>query len=139
MKSWMGVLALAAAAVGCGGPAPVPAGGTVTYNGQPVANANIVFTPTGSSGEAGGRIATGQTDAQGKFTLSTEKPDDGAVPGDYTVTVAPKAAVGVEGDYSLPAAQAKPPFPAHYTDPTSSPLKQTVNSGNNQFTLEIKD
>jgi hypothetical protein len=35
-----------------------------------------------------GRLAIGRTDAEGQFTLTTLRTDDGAVPGEYKVTVA---------------------------------------------------
>jgi hypothetical protein len=54
---------------GCGGPKGpqmAEATGTVTYKGQPLANANVVFTP--DSGPA----AYGNTDAEGHFVLMTQ-------------------------------------------------------------------
>jgi hypothetical protein len=63
---------------------PVSVSGTVTFEGQPLANANVALIPE----EGGtGRMAFGQTDAGGKFRLTTWRPDDGAVPGTYKVTV----------------------------------------------------
>jgi len=122
---------------GCGGPSPVAAGGTITYQGNPVANANVQFVPTGEAGGADRKIATGETDAAGKFGVGTVKPGDGAVPGDYAVTVTPKGPAAVAGNYELPS---KPPFPAHYSDATVSSLKVTVKRGDaNQFNLELKD
>jgi len=123
---------IAAVFTGCGGAGTVPAGGTVTYKGQPVADANVMFTP-----EGGGEIATGRTDAQGKFSLGVAKPGDGAVPGEYRVSLTPKEAPRAEGDYS---ASAPPPFPVQYTNATGSTLKATVKRGEkNDFPLELKD
>lgn len=112
---------------GCGA-SQVPAGGTLTYKGKPVADANVTFVPK----EAGaGESPAAATDASGKFTI------DGVKPGDYTIVVSPKAAAATENDYSLPPA---PPFPAHYSDVAASTLKVTVKSGSdNQFPLELKD
>mgnify|MGYP002625769447 CR=1 FL=1 len=57
-------------------------------NGQPVADAQIGFHPTGT-GET--KPASGMTDAQGRYTLNTYvKPGQqasGAMVGDYKVTV----------------------------------------------------
>ncbi len=87
--SRVAVIALAAAAAGgCSSagppprPKPVPAHGLVRYNGKPLDGAHVVFTNT----EAG-ISAEGETDADGKFSLTTFRPDDGAVPGHYHVTV----------------------------------------------------
>lgn len=132
--SWLCLL-IALAAVGCGGPGATAAGGTVTYQGQPVVDATVLFTPDG--GGEGAAMATGKTDAQGKFTLTTKSPNDGAIPGNYKVSISPAQAVQPEGDYSTPP---PPPFPAKYMDPLVTDLKATVASGgDNQFALELKD
>ena len=55
-------------AIGCGsekGPTLAPADGTVTYQGQPLADANVMFVPEK------GPLATGITDSDGHFTLAT--------------------------------------------------------------------
>ncbi|MGH7202173.1 MAG: carboxypeptidase-like regulatory domain-containing protein, partial [Planctomycetaceae bacterium] len=52
------------------------------YNEQPVEGATVVFIPTGHK-----HGATAQTDAEGKFQLRTYEPGDGAVPGNYKVTI----------------------------------------------------
>ncbi len=77
---------------GCGGSAKlsgtVPAGGIVTYNGNPLEGAEVVLQPTSPNDT---RQARGVTDASGKFTLSTflggTSSASGALPGDYKVTV----------------------------------------------------
>ena len=63
----------------------VPGAGTLTFNGDPVENATIIFVPKNRT--ANGRSATGMTNPQGKFTLMTLDPGDGLAPGDYHVTV----------------------------------------------------
>jgi len=60
--------------------------GTVTYNGEAVAGASVIFSPTDSSGES----ASGRTDASGKYTLTTagaQNAGTGVVPGMYNVLV----------------------------------------------------
>ena len=82
------LIALAAvlAAAGCGrGSGPVPLRGVVKLDGQPVANAAVVFVAQ----TPGGRDAYGSTDANGAFRLTTTKPDDGALPGKYKVVIQP--------------------------------------------------
>ena len=79
--------ALFSATVGCGEPAgdaPVPVTGKVIYQDQPVEGARVTFHNTAKTG---GRSASGRTAADGTFSLTTNKTDDGALPGDYTITI----------------------------------------------------
>ena len=76
-------LALAAAGCGRGGKKPVPVKGTVTLDGKPVSLALVMFVPQ----KEGGMMAHGVTNHDGEFELTTYKPNDGALPGDYNVTV----------------------------------------------------
>lgn len=133
MKCCLTLLAsvvLSLVVTGCG-PKSVPVTGTISYRNQPVADATVVFTPQGA-----GRQATGETDAQGRFTLGTDGPGDGAIPGDYAVSVTPKQPPPTEGDYSVGS---DPPFPLRYSDPTGTDLKVTVKDEKNDFPLELKD
>ena len=140
----------------------VPVTGSVTYKGSPVEGAQVVF----SSVSPGGRTASGTTDAQGAFTLTTyvgptEQPK-GAVAGDYTVTVSKvdSSAVAAPVDSSTeegrkqmmtmmtsgvqkPGAKAAGPkslLPEKYADPKKSDLKASVAAGTpNEFKFELKD
>jgi hypothetical protein len=128
-------LFLAAAFVGtiagCGQSEAVPVTGTVLLNGQPAANAEVIFTPTK------GRLASGSTDASGRFTLSTGAPNDGAVPGDHKVTVVEYYPPGKPPPMTASGAPSR--FPANYADTSLTPLKVTVERGaKNDFTLEVK-
>jgi hypothetical protein len=74
--------------IGCSGekkwerPKLVRASGVARYNGQPLEGAYVTLTnPTT------GLSAYGRTDAEGKFTLSSFEPGDGAAPGKYQVSV----------------------------------------------------
>jgi len=111
--------------------------GTVTYNGAPVADASVTFTP-----EAG-RPATGITDAGGKFTLTTFTTDDGAVPGMHKVSIAPNASQipPMPGTpEAAVAAAGKPPFPPRYSNPETSGLTADVKEGgDNDFTFGMTD
>ncbi|MCS6975695.1 MAG: carboxypeptidase-like regulatory domain-containing protein [Gemmatales bacterium] len=74
-------------AAGCGprggvGGKPVPSGGTVTLDGQPVEGVIITFVPTGA-----GQPASGVSGPDGSFRLTTRNTGDGAIPGTYKVTV----------------------------------------------------
>ena len=83
---------------GCGpsGPATYPVTGTITMDGKPIADATIAFVPMG--GESDGRkTASGRTDAQGMYALTTFAKDDGALAGEYGIKVE-KYEGGNEGD-----------------------------------------
>ena len=74
---------------GCGGPVMAPVKGRVTCNGKPVAEAAVTFNPAARSEEdkEPGKPATGFTDADGNYVLSTFKNYDGALVGKHRVTV----------------------------------------------------
>lgn len=69
-------------AIGCGndGPTLVDAGGTVTYQGKPIAGAIVTFVPSQ------GPSATGKTNSDGNFALSTGDAR-GVVVGDAKVSI----------------------------------------------------
>jgi hypothetical protein len=91
-----GILLLAVVALftGCSDPAKegrvdvYPVTGTIKYAGAPVADALVSFAPLAE----GLPVATGRTNAQGEFTLTTYESGDGAAPGDYNVVVTKVAA-----------------------------------------------
>jgi hypothetical protein len=129
---------------GCGssGPTTVEVTGTVTYNNSPVAGAAVMFQ--GGTG----RPATGETDSQGKFTLRTFGADDGAVPGEYVVTITkvesvPPGQPGGDAGREPPTSTRTPPkslIPMKYNDAKTSGLKETVSeSGPNDFTFNLTD
>ena len=121
---------------GCGGPGPVPVKGTVTYNGKPVPNVNVLLIGQDD------KRATGTTDASGVFAkLTTNMDGDGAVPGEYTVVLSPNTTANQEPtkaeDYAVPDAS-KQPFPPKFSDVTMSGLKVTVTGGPNDLKIDLK-
>lgn len=89
MNRFMGInfAIITFACIGCGGdsfPDPVPVTGVIKHNGQAVEGASVTFH-TKASGAA--RSASGVTNASGEFALSTFGTDDGAIPGEYAVTI----------------------------------------------------
>ena len=84
-----GLAILIAAAAGCGGsdgPDLHSAGGTVTLQGGPLANASVTSIPVNSDGTTAGPVASAVTDQNGAFQLSTGG-EPGAVAGTHKVTV----------------------------------------------------
>jgi hypothetical protein len=61
----------------------VPVTGIVTLDGQPVPGAKVVFAPSGGTGQA----ASGVTGSDGRYKLTTQEPNDGAMAGKYSVMI----------------------------------------------------
>jgi len=126
------VALFAIAGCGDGRPGTVPVSGTVTYQGKPVAEAQVVFMAEGA------RPASAVTDAEGRFTLSTFAPDDGAVAGEHRVTVS-RWEKANPADTSL-YPEMKSVLPVKYSNPAETPLSRTVEPGpGHDFVLEITD
>ena len=134
--------------LGCGSaggdrPTTYPVAGTVTMNGQPVADANLNFQLAD-----GTRGTVGVTDAQGRYELTTFTADDGALPGEYRVAVtqfekpAPGAAVDEDHPNYDPDAPAFVPqnlLPDRYANPETSGLTATVTEGPNTVDFQLTD
>jgi hypothetical protein len=73
-------------------PQRVPAGGMVEFDGKPVEDATVVFVTRSADGKKE-YAALAQTDAAGKFRLTTFRPKDGAIPGKHLVGIEKTAAV----------------------------------------------
>jgi len=130
---------------GCGqsGPKTAQAMGVVTYKGQPVEGANVMFSPT-TQGQ--GVAAMAVTDAAGKFTLQTAQGKPGAVPGEYVVMITkmemvptgekvPKPEGGMEDVMTT-----KHLLPEKYRFPSSTPLKVKIEEGKvNEFQFNLED
>jgi len=116
-------LALILAVAGCSGDpdmvAAVPASGTVTFKGKPLETGTVQFVPTKGRGAVG-------TIKDGKFTLTTYKENDGAVPGQHTVTVAAYKEVKVKGETEP---QQVLIVPEKFANPASSGIVIDIPSG----------
>src|SRR5437667_5422297 len=77
-------LVLFVSLAGRGGQRTSPVEGVVLLDGKPLAGASIQFVPQGT-----GRDATGESDKNGQFAMSTFKARDGALQGTYKVVIAP--------------------------------------------------
>ena len=120
------------ALVGCGSSEPglVPVSGIVMLDDKPIDKAAVMFH------HAAGRIAYGVTGEDGTFQLTTRDSGDGALIGDYRVTVSlthqeggvQQNDAGVE-DYSRPILEEKTIFivPKVYNDPQTTPINVTIS------------
>jgi len=66
-------------------PGLVSVSGTVSYKGQLVEGAWVTFVPSQKGN--GQRAASGITNGQGRFKMTTLDPDDGVMPGEYQVKI----------------------------------------------------
>jgi len=142
---WSGIFisAIMVAATGCHGDGlavRAPVSGTVTFRGKPLPNAEVTFHP--ASGE---RVATGRTNAEGRFTLGTFSTNDGAVLGSHVVTIIargePRELGPDEIGSGLPGTKASgnPVIPLKYFAPETSGLTYEVKKGPNQFEIALTD
>jgi hypothetical protein len=137
-------LAVLGGGAGCGRSNLVKVQGTVTLDGKPLSWATVTFNPK----EGNGRPASGLSDENGNFQLTTSSTNDGAAPGEYKVTVtkeepgeaAPKhfsdtatmdamfSKKDPESRRKLADARRKAPalIPRMYADPTRTPFKEVV-------------
>lgn len=141
-------MAWAVALAGCSGgatiPGVVPVRGKVTYSGQPVEGARIVFVSSATDGRPA--VATSQSD--GSYELMTMD-SKGALPGSYSVTVKKTEnsadltkTVSME-EAAAPGYQPPPPpkdlLPTKYGDPGQTPLKVDVKAGGGPIDLVLED
>ena len=121
-------------------PETIPAGGSVTFKGEPLEGATVVFRSNGAQPQA----AVGRTDKEGKFQLRTFEDGDGAVPGEQTVTItcvkSEGPAEGTNLDEANVVIKEISLIPEKYGDPAKSGLKATVvPEQENQFTFDLKE
>ena len=89
---WLLMFAVVASLCGCNSSKfdLAPVSGVVTLDGEPVADARVIFEPqrTGQEALSAGPSSNGVTDDEGRFTLETTvEGHRGAVVGAHTVTV----------------------------------------------------
>lgn len=122
--------------IACGpsGPELAQVSGKITYQGKPVPKGRVTFVSTAE----GGRNATGELSSDGSYRLQTENPGDGALLGQYNVTVFAHDEPIL--DY-IPRKPVQPKIlaPTKYEKPDTSDLKATVQSGSNTFNFELTD
>lgn len=112
-----------------------PVSGTVLFNGKPLPNAGVIFTPD----EDNIRVGVGSTDKDGKYRLTSFQINDGAKIGKHTVTIRayeipdgpPKAADDITN------VRGKMLTPFKYARPESSGLTAEVARKNNVIDFQL--
>ena len=133
---------------GCGGDDLAPrygVSGQVTRLGKPLTKGTISFLPVDA---ARGRAATGEIQPDGSYTLMTQDPGDGAMAGDYLVTV---TVVDVDDSKleRMPGGmprldqpqkvQVKSLIPSKFSDPSKTDLKAKVEPHSNSLKFDLVD
>jgi hypothetical protein len=131
-------------AAGCQrtGPKLCPAAGKVELDGQPLANAFVSFTPTGTTPGAG---AEAMTDDAGEFELRSRRGGDGAPAGTYKVIISklvkPDGSdVVIDAEHPPATSGGRELLPPEYSSPAKTKLTATIGEGGTplQFKLESK-
>jgi hypothetical protein len=118
------------ACAGCSGEKSITTAvhGTVIYRAKPLSAGIISFHPLKIDPSLPNRTPQGSIDASGHYSLSSFTLDDGAVPGDYAVTIFnPPAPAPIDEFSKAPASANLVTIPAIYADPQRTPLKVTVS------------
>jgi hypothetical protein len=115
-------------------PTAVEAKGKILLpDGRPLPGGRVTLNPQAATEVE----AFGDVNPDGTFALTTYKPGDGAVPGNYVVTVSPFNYRSKTGSPTKIAAAGQ--IPARYGDTTTSDLKVTINAdGGNDLTLKLR-
>ena len=143
-----GLLLLCTVCFGCAKKPPetMSAGGTLTFNGQPLANAEVRFFPM-EPGLDGNYVASGVTDQDGKFTLRlVGKQESSVCVGKHQVIVMegplPAEARGDSEQAQTAALNymkslKNRPIPIKYANLASSPLTVEIVAGQTEYKLSL--
>lgn len=121
----IGIVVLLAMIAGCGDGRPkrVPVSGQVLIDGKPLTLGFIRLTPNDT------RPACGEIGPDGRFSLKTFEPGDGAVLGSHKVSI-----VAIE---PLDATRQRWHVPKKYTDPETSGLTTIIDRPTDSLLIEI--
>jgi hypothetical protein len=131
----LGALSVVAAGCGWGGgvehPAVYPANGKVTFNGKTPEGACVTLHPKSPTAMPDGRQLTpsGRVNPDGTFALSSYLANDGAPPGEYSVTVEWRKTQGSDESRVLGPNL----LPPKYSKVETSPLEVVIAAGPNEL------
>lgn len=110
---------------------PQPTSGIVKVDGEVAAGAVVTLIPEGGV-EDGHPAAGGRTDKQGRFSLTTNKPKDGAPVGKYKVVLSWIKIVDPEAGWDDQPPEAEQ-IPMKYQSPTTTDLSVEIKKGINEL------
>ena len=131
-------LMLVAGCSGASKPKTIKVQGKVMYKGQPVTQGDVSFLPVKPAQGYPSRPATGTLKPDGTYQLTSFEANDGAVPGEYQVSIVSKTGGPTPEE---PDAQEEWHIPKKYGNPAESGLTATVSADASSplelnFTLE---
>jgi hypothetical protein len=121
---------------GCGGPKLASVSGTVTLDGQPLANASVTFQPMGEGNLNPGQGSYAKTDQNGNYTLEMQGGKKGAVVAKHKVEISAVTGGAGRPDDDRPQRQQRDRVPAQYN--TQSKLTVEVKPGENVGNFDLK-
>ena len=144
MRFWLlCAVVCALLAGGCGSASVYPVKGNVTLDGKPMkGGGSIALMPLGNEA---GKAAGGEIKEDGTFELTTHKPGDGSMVGEFRVVIhqsterEPDATKdGEKSGKSVTVVGPADRIPAIYSDPANSPLRVKIEAKGNELQLELK-
>jgi hypothetical protein len=106
----------------------MPVNGRVLFDGKPVPNMIVNFTPLD---DTAGNGALAHTDAEGCFTVLDARGDAGAYAGEYKISFYPGVGRSNQTDprFDVVSVPRQGGLPAIYLDPNQTPLRATIPQG----------
>ena len=132
LKRFCGAALALVCLVGCGSKL-ASVSGIVRLDGKPIAAAGVAFHPVDK-----GPVASGTTDADGRYRLETGS-QSGVAPGEYRVTVCKDriSGIGKDGLALSGGIKVEHFLPPKYNDPATSPLRVTVGQGAQSHNFDL--
>lgn len=119
-------------------PGTIPIRGKVVFDGEPLAKGEVLYNPV----DQAGRRARGIIQPDGTFKLTTLEKDDGALPGEYRITILAYAPHPGEPGRTVESESRTEirerikrgyVIPERYIDPELSGLTDTVDESHSGF------